>query len=116
MVRELKVTNIGERDSEALNSVTRVKRLITKSREGSQNLMLGICFIDPGGEPFEFSYPDKDEVYYMLTGKIIVHWDGNKTEVKAGDAVFFPAGGKYATYNEGPEPSYFVYCLYPPKV
>jgi hypothetical protein len=49
-----------------LNSVTHVRRVITRFREGSQKLMLGICTIDPGGEPFEFSYPDKDEVYYVL--------------------------------------------------
>ena len=92
----------------------RVKRLITRSREGSDKLMLGLCFIDPHASGYKWFFSDKDEVYYVLKGRARLKWGGSSVEIKEGDAVYLPAGNEYELENLGDEEAVIVYVLSPP--
>lgn len=97
---------------------SRVRRLITKQREGSENIMLGVSIGDPYQEEISWSYPDTDEVYFMVSGEKTLFWEspnGEKGEVKivAGDAVYLPAKIKYRSVNQGSAPYFLVYATHP---
>jgi mannose-6-phosphate isomerase-like protein (cupin superfamily) len=92
---------------------SRVRRLITKRREGSDNIMLGVSIGDPFQEEISWSYPDTDEVYFMVSGEKTLFWEdpkGKKGEVRivAGDAVYLPAGFKYRSTNQGSIPYFLI--------
>ncbi len=111
--KDVKVVNINQIESFTFPGGLRVRRLITKKRESSNRLMLGIATMDPG-ESLVWTYEDKDEVYYIVRGKIALQWDGQKVEAKEGDAVFLPMGWNYTVKNSGTEPVMIVYVLSPP--
>lgn len=97
----------------------RVRRAITKERDGSDKIMLGLSISEPFGDEINWRYADTDEVYYMVSGEKTLWWedqDGNTGEVKiaAGDAAFLPAGIKYRSINSGTTPYMLVYATCPP--
>jgi mannose-6-phosphate isomerase-like protein (cupin superfamily) len=116
--KEVKVVNVN--DVKAVIPLMcdvegfKVKRLITKSREGSDKLMLGICYVGPRARGYRWSFTDKDEVYYVLKGKLRLKWDGNVVEFSEGDAVYLPAGYAYELENLSDEEAVIVYVLTPP--
>jgi mannose-6-phosphate isomerase-like protein (cupin superfamily) len=98
---------------------SRVRRLITKEREGSDFIMLGVGVNDPFQEANSWCYPDIDEVYYVLAGERVVDWEsptGEKGSVRIvpGDALYLPRGFKYRGYNPGNIPGMIVYATSPP--
>jgi len=109
-----KIVNINEVEGIQLTPYDRVRRLITKSREGSEKLMLGVSFIDPSNEPYSWSYVENDEVYFVVRGKLKIQWNDKEATAGEGDAVFLPAGWKYRVTNPGVEPTMIVYVLSPP--
>jgi mannose-6-phosphate isomerase-like protein (cupin superfamily) len=53
------------------------------------------------------------EVYYILTGRGTMEIDGQRREVKAGDVVYIPPGGRQRILAHGPEPLEFL-CIVDP--
>ena len=92
----------------------RVRRLVTKKRLGSQKLMLGLSYIDPSCKGYKWTFKDSDEVYYIVRGKITLHYNGKKVDAQEGDAVLLPSGLHYQLDNAGTEPVVLVYVLTPP--
>ena len=95
----------------------RAKRLITKKRVGSERLMVGIIEIEPNSKGYSWAYSEaegNDEVYYVLKGKVRLHYDDQYIDAEEGDAIFLPAGWKYQLDNEKPEMARLVYALTPP--
>jgi len=98
----------------------RLKRLITKKRVGSERILFGRLWMEPGAQPFEWStepssgiFAGMDEVYYVLEGMIRIHCDGKEIEAKKGDAIYFPSGGKYKVENPGNERAIVLYATSP---
>lgn len=91
-----------------------VRRVITKKRTGSEKLTLGIAYIEPSCKGYKWAFEDNDEVYYIVRGKITLHYGDNKVEAQEGDAVLLPAGLEYQLDNAGKEPVMLVYALTPP--
>jgi len=123
MERRVTVTKFGE--IEPAKPVTnkgagsRVRRLITRDREGSDRLMLGVSVGDPYQEPISWSYDDVDEVYYMVSGEKLLQYEypnGEKGEVRLrpGDACYLPRKVKYTSWNPGNIPYVIVYVTNPP--
>lgn len=133
--REPKVVGINEVETMIAPSKVRVRRLITRKRVGSDQLMVGVCFMDPGEKSIiwsseydnvgvktdEYYYGPMNEMYYIITGKIELYWsmrdDENKMKKKVlareGDSVFLPPGLKYQITNSGTEPVMLVYATTP---
>ncbi|MCS7109094.1 MAG: cupin domain-containing protein [Sulfolobales archaeon] len=92
----------------------RVKRLITKRREGSDKLTLGLCFIEPNARGYRWTFKDRDEVYYVLRGNVRLKWGESSAVLKEGDAVYLPAGYEYELDNLTNEAATIVYVITPP--
>lgn len=91
-----------------------VRRLITRARSGSDRLMLGVCTIEVGSGGYEWVFEDREEVYYIIRGRVKLCFDGSCVEAGEGDAVYLPAGWRYRLENVGDEPALIVYVLTPP--
>ncbi len=92
----------------------KVKRLITKRREGSDRLTLGLCFVAPRAKGYRWSFKENDEVYYVLKGSLKLSWDASSVTIKEGDAVYLPAGNEYELENLSDDDAVIVYVLTPP--
>ena len=125
MDRKVKVVKF--RDVEPAKPITdkgagsRVRRLITRDREGSDRLMLGVSIGDPYQEAISWSYDDFDEVYYVVSGEKLLQYEysnGEKGEVRLGpgDACYLPRNVKYTSWNPGNIPYVIVYALNPPLI
>ena len=94
-MKELKIVNLNEVPTDMAASGVRVRRLITKKREDSEKLMVGVCFMDPGEQTIKWSSLEKDplvlksvrngeahygsmeEIYYVIRGeKMTLKCDG----------------------------------------
>lgn len=92
----------------------RVKRLITRSKEGSERILLGLLFIEPHSTGYSWSFPDKDEAYYIMSGRVLLRFESQQIEAAAGDAIFLPSCIRYEMENAGPEMVVLVYAMSPP--
>lgn len=110
--KSVRVVNINAIDSFTFPGGLRVRRLITKKREDSGNLLLGIAMADPG-EGLRWSYAKNDEVYFIVRGKITLKYGEEEVEAGEGDAVYLPMGWDYELKNTGTEPMMLVYVLSP---
>ncbi len=103
----------------------RIRRLVTRKAHGS-NLLLGVCFMDPGDETNVWSFKDHDETgaddkyygpvdetYFVFRGNLELKWDEGTLEIGPGDAVYLAPGYNYHLKNVGTEPAFFAYSMAP---
>ena len=107
----------------------RIKRLITRGRQGSE-LTLGVCEMAPGEEtnrwssmpeddtgPGEHWYGPVEETYFCLRGRLTLSWDGEggggEIEFGPDEAVYLAPGWHYRLRNGGDETAFFTYNMYP---
>ena len=103
----------------------RIRRLVTRKAHGS-NLLLGICFMDPGDETNVWSFKEQDstgtddmyygpvdETYFVFRGNLELKWDEGTLELGPGDAVYLAPGYNYHLKNVGTEPAFFTYNMAP---
>jgi quercetin dioxygenase-like cupin family protein len=121
MKKEVKVVSKDETESVTPYQCTvkgfKVKRLVTKRRVGSDKLMVGMVLIEPDCKGYGWGYSEQegnDEVYYVLKGKVRLHYNGKYVEAKEGDAIFLPAGWQYQLDNMESNPAVLLYALTPP--
>jgi putative monooxygenase len=105
--------SVGDSGRETTTQGIKVRRLITKKRVGSGNLTLGITYLDLGTKGYRWTFANNDEVYYVLKGKIRLHYGNRKVDAQEGDAVFLPSGVAYELDNAGTEKAMLVYVLNP---
>jgi mannose-6-phosphate isomerase-like protein (cupin superfamily) len=121
MRKEVKVVNTDKIEAVTPYQCTvkgfKVRRVVTKRRVGSDKLMVGVIEIEPNCKGYSWAYSEEegnDEVYYVLRGKVRLHYDGEYVDAKKGDAIFCPAGWQYQLDNRESEPAYLIYALTPP--
>jgi mannose-6-phosphate isomerase-like protein (cupin superfamily) len=103
----------------------RIRRLVTNKAQGS-NLLLGVCFMDPGDETNVWSFKETDdtgaddkyygsvdETYFVFRGNLELKWDEGTLEIGPGDAVYLAPGYNYHLKNVGTEPAFFTYSMAP---
>jgi ethanolamine utilization protein EutQ (cupin superfamily) len=117
MKKQVKVVRENEVNPVSFGRGHELRRLITKKREGSDKIMLGISRMEPG---FEYIWTSgglgepEDEIYYMVQGRIELFCEDKKVEAKEGEAVYLPAGHRYRSVVSSDGPAVIVYALTPP--
>ena len=95
------------------------RRLITKARENSGKLMMGVITIKKGAEPWGWSaekgevFEGVDEVNYVLEGRGRLSWGSTSIKIETGDAIYYPPGWRYTIVNEGDTDLKFLFVLTP---
>ncbi|MEE0742417.1 MAG: cupin domain-containing protein [Emergencia sp.] len=67
------------------------------------NVQMGSAVMEPHTES-GWGVHDGDEYSYFIKGNITVEYRDCKVEVKAGDAIFTPAGAEHRSINDADEP------------
>jgi mannose-6-phosphate isomerase-like protein (cupin superfamily) len=101
----------------------KIARLINKKTVGDTHVMLGVNIVEPGERgvwSFEGEvdldkghYGEVDEVYFVLSGKLRIWWDGGEMTAVANDSVYLPRGYSYQLENISDETSLTVYAIAP---
>ena len=90
MKKEVKVVDSNKMEPIIGKTGSRLKRIITKEREGSDKITFSVSTIAGGIDIKELF--QSDAVHYMVEGKSTIEWDGNKVELTDGMAIYIPAG------------------------
>ena len=90
MQKEIKVVDTNLMEGELRPTGSRVKRVITKKKDGSANIELSLFDVVPGVNLKEKN--DFDVIKYVLEGKCIIECNGEKIELTQGIAIYIPAG------------------------
>lgn len=83
-----------------LNDDGRWKSLIDKEK-GSQDLLLGIGWLKPGEVHLLHHHTTASEFYYILEGSATVTSGDEVEKVRAGTAIYIPAGDRHKIVNDG---------------
>lgn len=67
---------------------------------------------EPGGRIPRHRHPDIEHEQVMVRGEMVLGFDGGERTVRAGDAVYIPAGAAHWYENRGREPVEFL-CIIP---
>ncbi len=123
--RVIPMNSVPPIPKEVAPTKVRIARLVTRERCGS-NLLLGVCWMDPGDEtnvwsfeatdrtaPGDHYYGPRDETYFVIRGRLELTWDEGVLQIGPSDAVFLAPGWRYKLRNVGEEPAFFVYSMAP---
>src|SRR3954454_8082312 len=87
------------------NDLTELRELLHPEHDGQPlGYSLAHAVIQPGQRSLRHHLEGASEVYYLLTGRGIMHVDDETREVRAGDALLIPAGAVQFLENTGEEP------------
>ena len=80
----------------------------------SKHSQLVLMTLKPKEEIGEETHPDNDQFFRIESGNGQCVIDGNKYEIKAGDAVVIPAGAKHNLINSDSVAELKMYTIYSP--
>jgi len=92
MKREVKIETLNSTKAKILyDNFVISKRIITKTRSGSEKMSFHHTFIKKGWEHV-VSNSEMDEIVFVLDGRAKLPWDGKEAEVSSGSCVYIPSG------------------------
>ena len=92
---------------------TRLRELLHPERDATA---IRYSLAEAWVEPAQRSKPHRlatTEVYYIMSGRGVMHIDEEAAAVEAGDAVYIPPGSRQWLENAGGEPLHFL-CVVDP--
>ena len=107
---------IGFEETEIEPMPNHIRHWYTKPGMVADTNLLFVRAHFPPGEAHKFHHhPNMEEIIYILAGTGEEWLGEEKRIVKAGDAIYIPAGMVHATYNTGAETLEFLAILTPAK-
>lgn len=97
--------------SPANHSGTTNRRLISPETVGAKQVEVLLGVIEKGEGAERHAHPGIEQVCYLLEGSATVELDGERREMKPGDACFFPADvmHKFTATSEKPAKVLVIY-------
>lgn len=74
---------------------------VSAPRGNSENLTVGICYINPGQANGRHIHPNCEEVLIVKRGRIVHTWGDSEAEMNVGDSITIPAGIVHNARNIG---------------
>jgi oxalate decarboxylase/phosphoglucose isomerase-like protein (cupin superfamily) len=94
----------------------RMVELVSKSLTGSERLMVGLGWLDPGDIHLLHHHPHADEWYYVIHGSALFTVGGDSIRGTPGTAMFIPAGVPHRIVNDGPETLHIAWGFDQPEL
>jgi quercetin dioxygenase-like cupin family protein len=89
--------------AQVVDHPTYTSRRLIRREHGAQGVGLNVSTLHAGYEDAAVTYPDHDEIVYVLTGKVELTVDGQTSVVGPGTAFYVPRGATYGyKVLEGP--------------
>jgi len=102
-------THIRHVDFEELEAVGPAKRFAQRLLDrdsGAESCMVSyIQTPTGGGSPEGRHIHPFDQIFFVVSGQMLIEVDGTTSEVSAGTLVVFPKGVPHRNWNEGTEPT-----------
>ncbi len=89
------------------------RHLFSGEELGGRATMLSVLTLQPGESVGVHDHVDNGEVYFVLSGKLMVQEDGVETELHPGDAEFCADGHSHGIRNHTNESATFVALILP---
>ena len=97
----IKVVDVG--DAEVSEESLFVSRRVIRKEHGAERMSFNVSTLHEGYHDPEVTYPDHDEIVYILTGKVEFTVDGATQTLGEGKAIYVPRGQVYGyKVIEGP--------------
>lgn len=93
---------------------SRSYEMVTPDNVGSENFLITLVEIDPGGETPPHSHPDVESMYFVIEGMGEVTTGAETARVGPDTAVHFPSGSTHGIRNVGKGRLKFLSCHAPP--
>ena len=77
--------------------------LVTPKLGGSDAIEFAVTEIRPGGAGYKDKHEAADHVFFFISGRAYAIVDGEKFNVRPGDALFIPRNSDHEVYVEGKE-------------
>jgi quercetin dioxygenase-like cupin family protein len=90
------------------------RRLIGRENVGANNIEMVHGTIEPGQGALPHAHPGIEQVCYLLEGRAIAEVGGERQEMAAGDACFFPADMPHVFTVVGDKPAQVLVIYSPP--
>jgi quercetin dioxygenase-like cupin family protein len=90
------------------------RRLIGRENVGAKNIEMVHWTIEPGQGALPHAHPGIEQVCYLLEGRAIAEVGGERQEMAAGDACFFPADMPHVFTVVGDKPAKVLVIYSPP--
>ena len=80
----------------------------------TERFFLDVYCLRPGQAQTAHAHARSDKVYVVLEGHPTVELDGERQELREGDAVLCPAGSSHGVRNDGPTDARVLVMMTPP--
>jgi quercetin dioxygenase-like cupin family protein len=80
----------------------------------TERFFLDVYCLRPGQAQTPHAHAGSDKVYVVLEGRPTVELDGERQELREGDAVLCPAGSSHGLRNDGPSDARVLVLMTPP--
>lgn len=106
--------NEGAIFNPALHIGTTSRQLVSKDTP-AQYATIHITTLRPGGGGNELdAHPESEQTFYILSGEVTFRGEHGKQVVRAGEAIFIPAGELHASLNESDAEAVCLVVTAPP--
>ena len=80
-----------------------LKHLVAPWTSGSERVWIGMSKIDPRSTSNRHSHPDKEEIFYVISGRgeIAVGWE--RDTIEPGSVIVVPPGSEHQLFNDSDE-------------
>lgn len=80
-----------------------LKHLVAPWAGGSSRVWIGMTKIDPRSSSNPHSHPEKEEIFYVVSGRgeIVVAWE--RQAIEPGSIIMVPPGAEHQLFNDGDE-------------
>ena len=97
----IKVVDVSE--AEVYEEPTLVSRRVIRKEHGAESMSFNVSTLHEGYDDPAVTYPEHDEVVYILTGTVEFTFDGQTQSLGKGKAIYIPRGQTYGyKVTEGP--------------
>jgi quercetin dioxygenase-like cupin family protein len=95
------ITDVSE--AEVFEEPTLVSRRVIRKEHGAQGMSFNVSTLHQGYNDPEVTYPDQDEIVYILTGTVEFTFDGQTQSLGKGKTIYIPRGQTYGyKVTDGP--------------
>ena len=107
------IKNLNEVPSFITKDGSEVRELLAHRNSVIRNQSLAEARVPVGASTQEHYHVQTEEIYYITHGAGRIRITGETRDVKPGDAIAIPPGGKHKLWNTGSEPLRLLCCCAP---
>jgi mannose-6-phosphate isomerase-like protein (cupin superfamily) len=89
-------------------------RVLLDAESGTRNQSLAEAWLEPGQATERHYHVASEELYVLLEGSGEMEIDGERAEVRPGQAILIPPGARHQIRANGERPLRFLCCCAPP--